>query len=287
MPWRRLSKGTLKTLSDAALDRTLSTMPRFFLTGDGHGHPPFEWTNACPRLQTHFKNLMNQGKLCAHVEEFQDQVTDRSIPLELCQLYDQGRVFGWELEIYRDLLPIMGAYYEIAPVIEATDDEDVIFPLIGQIVDLDRRMSRVRERLSEIGNPASLDRLGLESARYTKYFEGLKQRPKNRDRALEQAYARFLREYWAEADKLRTVVNPSIGAKIHKKIIEYSECTHIISCGNEHISDNPLYNYIPLSDGVEGVVDEDDCRDLRRPKKPPVQKPSGGFSGFFGWFWKG
>ena len=286
MPWRRLSKGTLKGLSDATLDRTLSPMPRFFLTGDGHGYPPFEWINACPRLRAHFIDLMAKNKLCAHVEQFKDQVTAQSIPLELCQLYDQRRVFGWELEIFADLLPIIDNCREIAPPVQADHN---VFALLDQIVDLLRRMSRVSERLSEIGNPASLDTLARESARYTKYFEGLKQRPTSRDRARELDCGKFLMAFQNEVgDKLRTDVNPYIGANIQKKIIEFADCTHLITCGGAHITTNPLDAYIPLAEGAEGVVDEDDCRDIRGAKKPPpVQKQPSGFWGLFGWLRKG
>jgi hypothetical protein len=80
MPWKNLASGTLQGLSDATLGATLTPMPRFFLTGDGHRHPPFGWTSACKGLRAHFERLMASQMLCAHVEEHQEEVKDTSVP---------------------------------------------------------------------------------------------------------------------------------------------------------------------------------------------------------------
>ena len=103
MPWRTLASGTLKGLSDEKLGTTLTPMPRFFMTGDGHRQPPFGWTNACKQLRAHFMTLIASKMLCAHVEEHAEQVEGTSVPNWLAVLYDQRRIFGWELTIYRDL----------------------------------------------------------------------------------------------------------------------------------------------------------------------------------------
>jgi hypothetical protein len=55
---------------------------------------------------------------------------------------------------------------------------------------------------------------------------------------------------------LRIVANPAIGAKIQKIVNRWPECTHIITCGNGHILEEPrLYNNIALPAEALGIVD--------------------------------
>jgi hypothetical protein len=47
-----------------------------------------------------------------------------------------------------------------------------------------------------------------------------------------------------------------MGANIQENINKLSGDIHLITCGNVHIIDNPLYNYIEPPIGTFGVVDE-------------------------------
>jgi hypothetical protein len=129
-------------------------MPRFFLTGDGHRHPPFGWTSACKGLRAHFERLMASQMLCAHVEEHQEEVKDTSVPTWFPLLYDQGRIFGWELAIYRDLRPVMEKCTDLMAAVGT--GLDLSASVIRDIVALDRKMSRVQ------GNGLSCPSLELD-----------------------------------------------------------------------------------------------------------------------------
>ena len=53
MPWTNVPAGTLKALTDQTIPKLLggdTPVPRFFMTGDGHGSPPFSWTTVCDTL---------------------------------------------------------------------------------------------------------------------------------------------------------------------------------------------------------------------------------------------
>ena len=204
--------------------------------------------------------LIARQMLCAHVEEYAEQVKDTSVPTWLSVLFDQRRIFGWELTIYRDLGPIMDKCMELMAVVGA--GRDLPASVIKDIVALDREMSRVQELLSQVGNPSTFQNVVAQSASYKRYFEGISRKsyyvigqPKPRQPAIEQQYITFLLGYHTAAMSLRISANRYIGNSIQRVINKYPNCTHIITCGNAHITTDPLAQYITLPTGVEGVVD--------------------------------
>ena len=72
---------------------------------------------------------------------------------------------------------------------------------------------------------------------------------------MESDYQRFTLDYHNKGMELRTTVNPHIGMNIERIINQHPDCTHIITCGDAHITQNPLYNYVPLPRRALGVVD--------------------------------
>jgi hypothetical protein len=65
-----------------------------------------------------------------------------------------------------------------------------------------------------------------------------------------------VRDYRNAALDLRTTVNPYIGKNIQSVINQYPDCTHLITCGNAHITDSPLFQYVTTTPGsANGVVD--------------------------------
>ncbi len=253
MPWTVLPPNTLSNMTDDALDDMLhgdAPIPRFFLTGDGHGNPPFQWVNACPAMTLYFQNLMFNNRLCAHVEQHQEDVTINSVPNQLQLLYGQNRIFGWELDIYRDLQPLMEMCLAIAaapnlnPGIIAND-----------VVELHREIVRVDALLWQIGNPAGLRNLVGQSFQFRGYFQGVASNGNPRNLATEGQYAAFVMNYFNIAMGLRTTVNNYIGQNIQNVINAHPNDTHIITCGDAHIFHNPLQNYINLPHGANGVVD--------------------------------
>ena len=199
--------------------------------------------------------------LCAHVEEYAEQVKDTSVPSWLAVLYDQRRIFGWELAIYRDLGPVMEKCTELMPVVGSGGDLSASD--IRAIVALDKEMARVQGLLSQIGNPSAFQNVVSQSAGFRKYFEGIGKKsyvlvgkPNPRQPGIEKQYVAFLLSYHTAAMSLRiSGANRYIGNNIQQVIDQYPDCTHIITCGDAHITTDPLTQYITLPTGAEGVVD--------------------------------
>lgn len=248
MPWQVVPNGTLRALTNgtlATIFRGDAAIPRFFMTGDGHRHPPFEWINVCTDLRLHFQTLMASNLLCAHVETYQDAVNDNSVPVTLQPLVLQGMVFGWELEIYKYMLPLMEQSMRIA-----TDDP--INP--SDVMNFDRELARLHAMLWMIGNPAALRAsLGAHEPYVTYYRKVAKGAP--RVRLTETNYQTFLIAYHNLTMGFRTTVNPYIGQNIQRSINLHPNATHLITCGAAHIPINPLQNFILLPGGATGIVD--------------------------------
>jgi hypothetical protein len=195
--------------------------------------------------------LIASKNLCAHVEEYSEQVRDTSVPHWLSVLYDQKRIFGWELTVYRELGPVMEKCTELMGAVGALRD---IVPasLITEIEALHTEMSRVQALLSQVGNPAAFQNVVAQSAEYKSYFEGVSEKksygppgykirvgfgkPKPRQRSIERRYINFLLGYNTAGMSLRTNVNRYIGSNIQRIINQYPRCTHIITCGDAHIT---------------------------------------------------
>ena len=248
MPWQIVPNGTLRALTNgtlAGMFRGDAPVPRFFLTGDGHRHPPFEWTNVCTDLRLHFQTLMAANQLCVHVETYQDAVDDNAVPVVLQPLVLQGMVFGWELEIYRYMLPLMEQSMRIA-----TDDP--INP--ADVMQFDRELVRLNGSLWMIGNPPALTGAMAAHEPFVRYYRGV---ANGQPRVLltETNYQAFLIAYHNTTMGFRTTVNPYIAQNIQRVINLHPNATHLITCGAAHITVNPLQNFIVLPGPAVGIVD--------------------------------
>ncbi len=253
MPWIVVPDGTLRGLTDQTVGDYLrgdAAMPRFFLTGDGHREPPFRWTNSCPAVRMHFVTLLTNGQLCAHVELHQADVNYDSVPSYLSILRDQGKLFGWELSIYKDLMPPM----ELANELVANGPPDNMQQAAGEMVAFERMFIRVHSRLASIGNPPTMALVYQNAQTYKDYFFRVAHKGAARNMATEAAYYQFLRNFTRDSMALRTVVNPAIAANINARIQQFPNDTHLITCGDAHIRHNPLQNFIGIG-GATGLVD--------------------------------
>lgn len=229
---------------------------RFFLTGDGHRHPPFTWITACPTVEKQFVELMGRGLLCAHVEEHQEAVKVDSVPVVLAPLYAQQRIFGWEPGVYRALGSALQRINEWRAMFASGEP---IGDLAKQAVFLDREINQVHHGLWELRHTDLNDQWEM-SLSYTQYFKRVqkgKSEPDRleRDPAMERQYLNFLNDYQQTAMNLRTRINDVIGNNIKRKIDDYPGCTHLITCGENHLVENPLERHIQLPEGAMGVVD--------------------------------
>ncbi len=69
-------------------------------------------------------------------------------------------------------------------------------------------------------------------------------------------YLIFLKDYQKAAIRLRCIANNDIGFNIQKKIDEFPDHMHFVSCGDAHIINNPLYQYVRPPIGTFGIADE-------------------------------
>ncbi len=246
MAWTTLASGTLASMTARKIELQFSEgIPRFFLTGDGHRNPPFKWIESCKELELHFLGLMAQGQLCVHVEEHPEAIRQSSIPLKLHPLLHSKRVFGWELDIYRVLRPVM----------------EVSMGVVGQekrltdVVYLDKEWVRINALLWQIGGGSqTLRQAQSNSFKFRSYFQARSKGAK-KDLLKEAAYDRFLLDWNRAAMVLRTDANAYIARNIQKVINQYPDATHLITCGDAHISINPLQQYIRLPEDAPGIID--------------------------------
>lgn len=250
MPWQNLANGTLWGLTDATLGTLGNPLPRFFITGDGHRNPPFRWVAACPSLKLHIQNLMLQDLLCVHVEQNPEDVTEKSVPDFFLPLANPRRIFGWELSIYKDLMPVMTQCMDLAA------SSLVPSAVVADVVRLDKDIVRLKGLLWQIGNPVVLQNVPGQSLTFRQYYEGVAHKGQARVPATEQQYGQFVLNLYNALMGLRTDVNPYIGLNIQKIINQYPNHTHLITCGDAHITQNNLSQYVTTTPmGAAGVVD--------------------------------
>jgi hypothetical protein len=215
-----------------------------FMTGDGHRNPPFVWTSR-GLWGRFFRDVVQMNKVCCHVELFANQVTRDAVPDNLVQVFDNGKVFGWEPEIYQKIHTIL-------------ENSPALF--------LDDRLNYAQHRpqiqamvsnVSEVGDAGllvdhSFTAVHIYSNLQVGTIEGRDDLVASNISALKI----LLRQYYRDAMSLRTDINNMIGANIQAKIDDYPDHLHLITCGDAHITVNPLYAFITPPAGCFGVVDE-------------------------------
>ena len=245
MPWTLLADGTFKGLSEATIPAILGNpLAKFYLSGDGHRKPPFQWA-VRQAVQGHFLALMGQQRLCLHVEQLPEQVNKDSIPPLFAPLIQQQKVFGWELSMFRDLFPAMELCLDIV---------DKPNPPLSWVVTLDREMLRINGLGWKVGNPPWMHAAVVLSTAYRQYWQIVNVKPAIRNKATDKEYQAFLLQYHNDAMQLRIVAHNFIGANITRVITQYPNDTHLITVGDAHITTNPVQQYINI-DGQVGLVD--------------------------------
>lgn len=261
MPWQELQPGTLKHLTDNQFT-TLNQPPvRCFLTGDAHRTPPFLWTEACDEVKNHFIDLMNEGRLCAHVEDFQDRVSENSVPSWLSPLHQQKKIFGWEFDVFKLIGNMTPVYIKLAQInIDYRNHLD-------EIVNLNESLIVMDSLLYQIGSPLFFANLLVELEPFKEYFEAFKvfnSSKKNRllkkqfprKKSLESEYIRFLGKYnYYGTREARDYANPFIAARLSKAMDKYPNDTHLITCGETHLKVNAIQDFIKIPNDEKGVWD--------------------------------
>jgi hypothetical protein len=260
MAWVRVADGTLRSLTDNDVGPYLDQLqpPRFFLTGDAHRNPPFEWTKSCSTMKLHFFNLVQRGALCAHVEQYPEDVVSTSLPTNLRYIYEFGKVFGWELRIFALLQPSMEFVnlitfdYREKAISNSRMDSKKAVQDIDQFIKL---FDPANENLAEVGNPNCLKDIKAQLLLFRNYFKWVGWLGTPLNLATEYKFYQLLYNFGRDTMTLRTALNPYMAQNILQNIQKFPNDTHIITCGNNHILHNPLQNYLPLPNGAVGIVD--------------------------------
>ena len=250
MPWTLLPAGTFNGLSDATIDAVLGNpRARYFISGDGHRTPPFAWA-VRPAVRPYFQELMAAGNLCLHVEQHQEDVTDQSIPALFDPVFVQQQVFGWELDMFKHLLPVMNLTMEIMGSLPNPD--------LADVVTLHRHMIRMNDLAWKVGNPPWIFAALAQSDVFLAYWKRrLDINPGNRIPAVgatEDAYLNFLNQYNNSCMALRCDANNFIAVNLMNAMARFPNATHLITVGNAHLVTNPVQQYINIGLNA-GLID--------------------------------
>jgi hypothetical protein len=221
--------------------------PAVFMVGDGHRHPPFEWSNRGV-WAGFFDGLVRDNKVCCHVETFADAVTIDAVPKHLEAVFINRKVFGWEPEFYK----VVMSSIDRAMTLQLAMTEDA--PLkMSEINALAHEINVVAD-LGYLGPEAELARaFAFKASQYMLAAKDLK--AAEIPTAKMGGFLPFLNEYKNTAMSLRCVINNVIGANIQRVINTYPDHMHLIACGDAHILVNPLQLYIQPPTGTFGVAD--------------------------------
>ena len=215
--------------------------PMIFMTGDGHRSPPFAWTSRGP-WPHFFAALVNDDKICCHVELYSDAVNATSVPHNLTQVFANNKVFGWEPEVYKTIQPILEDLMRLRPKAHLGDSLDK--------ADL-RQLTSAMFRVHNMGY------LMPEGLFAMKFWDKARASPKDPvPPSALPGLPEFLDHYDRTAMQLRTGINNVIGRNIQSKINQFPDHIHLITCGDAHIIHNPLYNFIDPPAGIFGIADQ-------------------------------
>lgn len=215
--------------------------PLVFMTGDGHRSPPFGWTTrgVWPGF---FRDIVETNKICCHVETYSDAVTVNSVPANLAAVFRNGKVFGWEPDVYKTIQNVLEDIMDMLPELH-----------MGQA----QSKSSIRNITSAMWRVHDMGYLRVEGAQAMQFWDTARAHATDPVPVVSLAgFLNFLTNYNRTAMQLRTGINNVIGANIQKKINQYPDHMHLITCGDAHIIHNPLQRYITPATGTFGVVDQ-------------------------------
>jgi hypothetical protein len=219
--------------------------PMIYMTGDAHRTPPFQWTTR-PQWAGLFTQAVDSNVVCCHVETFEDEVRRTVLPDILRRVHQNGKVFATEPEVFRTLLQIMRAIMEVLPELAFNQPQSQ-----ATIRYLANAMWRVRDMGYMRGEADAMMAIWDQVRSRT----GVP-KPDPVPVAATPTLLNLLRNYNQDAMQLRTGIHPVIGAMIQRRIVQYPDHIHLITCGDAHIIDNPLYNYIQPPAGTFGIADQ-------------------------------
>jgi hypothetical protein len=218
--------------------------PKVFMTGDGHSTPAFAWTNACPRVTNFFAEALAANRLHAYVEVRPADVAARLVPGFLAGLHAQGRIIGWELALFEQLLPSM----EMSLNMMALEVDFKNLNAVGKVLtDFYQLMSNVPEILgmSKVMDVATFGYVNVILECLDKY---MKDRT-NFTAEVANKLTETAKKYYNACMGLRccAAYHQAVGAAIQRNMLQTGDSIHLITCGDAHLTcADPLQNFIGL-----------------------------------------
>ena len=214
--------------------------PVAFMTGDGHGHPPFKWATMGD-WKTFFEKIVAENMVCLHVEEFPADVRSDSVPALFKSVYTAGKVYGWEPAFYQLIREVM----------------ELLQPLLASALSDEKlpsaRLIQLLSRMIIVGKEGHLKEQANLAEKYQKVL--FEMDSETIDPKYVDGLTDFLSGYNRASFQLRTDINDEIGAIIQSNMNRHPDDFHLITCGDAHILHNPLYKYVHPKTGAFGVVD--------------------------------
>ncbi len=171
-----------------------------------------------------------------------DAVKITAVPPALAKVFQNGKVFGWEPEVYKVIAEVLEALLEMIVSLKQGRPQR-----LSDIRSLTRDMYRVHHH-------GFLRPEGQLAMQFWDIARSTNKDPVAGSQML--GFLDFLVHYQEAAMDLRTGIHPVIAANIQRKIDQYRDHVHLISVGDAHVKVNPLYRYIKPPVGTFGVADQ-------------------------------
>jgi hypothetical protein len=251
-----VEKGVLTTSVDPTRDLEYAGeqfpdeyVPTVFMTGDGHREPPFAWTARHP-WDDFFRNLVKENLICCHVEKFADAVTQDCVPVAFAPVYRNGKVFGWEPDVFKRIRDIIQRIWTLRSQLQMNGSLSK-----SDIAGITGRMVVVGREGYLDGEAAIAEHLGQRARTSQSDPVPSREVPELDD---------LFKIYNQNAMALRTKVHNVVGKTIQRRMDAYPGHFHLITCGDAHMINTtdgglvypPLYTFVNPPTGTFGIADE-------------------------------
>jgi hypothetical protein len=231
----------INELATAKANFPPSAEPTVYMTGDAHRNPPLQWATK-DTWPVYFDQFIGKKKVCCHVETFSDEVKPTSVSRLFEPVYNNHKVFGFEPNVFKITKEIINSIWVMR--------DDILH---GK----PQSKSKIDSLISKMSRVHDMKLLWDEGKEAMRHWDKIRKVPINPVPVAQLTdFSNFLSEYNAAAMALRTELNDEMGVNIQKIINEYPDHLHMITCGDAHIIDNPLYRYIEPPPGCYGIADQ-------------------------------
>ncbi|WP_146041284.1 hypothetical protein [Pseudomonas sp. MPR-ANC1] len=229
--------------------------PMIFLTGDAHREPPFRWA-ARGVWANFFQPLIAANKIVCHVEQYPRAVSLQSVPPLFAPVFTNGKVFGWEHEVFPIIENLMKNYMNNANCFPSAVSVGLIKGVLGDSARVAEMgfLKAEYQAIVDFAKPFVGEKSAFEKFQaFVSSSSTVKPIPSTDGAKFKELYS----TYYRAGMELRTGIHQHIAPRIQHLINTYSDHMHLITCGDAHLLVNPLYLYLQPPTGCFGIVDPD------------------------------